>query len=82
MEFITPTDQGSFDDLVRNVTDGIAETGQKLTECNEAYDAKKGDISLWDKFLDWFKNTMNEVRNVSTTPSRSTTSSSPRSPTI
>ncbi|WP_431791841.1 hypothetical protein [Microbacterium paraoxydans] len=62
MEFNKPTDQGSFDDLVRNVTDGIAETGEKLTECNEAYDAKKGDISLWDKFLDWFKNTMNEVR--------------------
>lgn len=62
MTFIMPTDQSSFDDLVKNINDGIGDTGDKLTECNDTYDAKKDDISLWDKFLDWFKNLMGQVR--------------------
>ncbi|MGO1507481.1 MAG: hypothetical protein ACTHZW_07010 [Microbacteriaceae bacterium] len=59
--FVSPTDEGSFTEMVRNITDGIEEARTDLESCSTTYDAKKDSISAWDKFVDWFTSNMNEV---------------------
>lgn len=59
--FVTPTDEASFDTLVKNIGDGRDEAGQDLQTCADTYNSKKDDTSLWDKFLDLFTSKMQEV---------------------
>lgn len=59
--FVSPTDEGSFTTLITNISDGVEEARVGLTDCANAYNTKKDDISLWDKFLDWFTSAMSEV---------------------
>lgn len=59
--FVTPTDEGSFNSLISNINGGISENATQLNSCVSTYNTKKDDISLWDKFLDWFSDAMSEV---------------------
>jgi len=63
MTTIMPTDQGTFDSLVKSVTDGIEDLRETLDNCVSTFNAKQGDISLWEKFMDWFMNRMEQVRD-------------------
>ncbi|MGX5697566.1 hypothetical protein ACWKWP_15305 [Agromyces soli] len=59
--FVNPTDEGSFTSLISNINQGISETATSLNDCANDYNARRDDVSLWDKFLDWFKRNMAEV---------------------
>lgn len=59
--FVNPTDEGTFTTLITNVNEGLGETRDSLAECSDTYNTKKDDISLWQKFLDWFTEKMREV---------------------
>jgi hypothetical protein len=61
---VMPTDQGTFDALVTSVTDGIEDARQSLEDCVTTYNEKRDDISVWEQFLDWFMQRMNEVREL------------------
>lgn len=62
MNFAIPTDEGAFSDLIESITSGIDDVRDGLDDCVAAFNANKGDISLWQKFLDWFTSNMEEVR--------------------
>lgn len=59
--FVTPTDEGSFTTLVTNIRDGIEEARVGLDDCANTYNSRKDDMSLWDRFLDFFRRAMEEV---------------------
>ncbi|WDG19481.1 hypothetical protein [Microbacterium sp. Clip185] len=63
MTTVIPSDQGTFDSLVKGVTDGIDDMRENLDECVETFNRKKDDISLWEKFMEWFMDRMGEVRD-------------------
>lgn len=60
--FVNPTDEASFTSLISNINNGIEETRVSINDCIDDYNARKDDIDLWQKFLDWFSNAMSEVR--------------------
>ncbi|QAY72879.1 hypothetical protein ET445_05515 [Agromyces protaetiae] len=60
-DFVNPTDETAFADLISNINNGIAETQSSLDECAKDYNNRKDHIDWWHAFLDWFARQMEKV---------------------
>lgn len=61
MQFVIPTDEATFTELIEEINSSTTEADTGLDDCVGHYNSNKGDIAWYQKVLDWVMRRMREV---------------------